>query len=86
MSPLAFTSGESALVQLPASGGARMAGAQGEKATPVYFDKLIEIEDKTADRGRETGCIPMLRTFNSFMLRKLMASLPCTPNCDEVGA
>src|SRR6202142_2116214 len=31
---------------------------KGEKATPVYFYKPIEIEDKTADRDRETRCIP----------------------------
>jgi antirestriction protein ArdC len=55
----------SALVQ-------RQAAAQGwqvrkgEKATPVYFYKPIEIEDKTADAGRETRRIPMLRTFSVF--------------------
>jgi antirestriction protein ArdC len=38
----------------------------GEKATPVYFYKPIEIEDKTADGRRETRRIPMLRTFSVF--------------------
>jgi antirestriction protein ArdC len=39
---------------------------KGEKATPVYFYKPIEIEDKTADGGRETRRIPILRTFSVF--------------------
>jgi antirestriction protein ArdC len=43
-----------------------MAGAQGEKATPVYFYKPIEIEDKAGDGGLETRRIPILRTFSVF--------------------
>jgi N-terminal domain of anti-restriction factor ArdC len=39
---------------------------KGEKATPVYFYKLIEIEDKTSDSGQETRRIPILRTFSVF--------------------
>jgi antirestriction protein ArdC len=39
---------------------------KGEKATPVYFYKPIEIEDKTTDGGSETRRIPMLRTFSVF--------------------
>ena len=38
----------------------------GEKATPVYFYKPIEIENKTTDDGSETRRIPMLRTFSVF--------------------
>jgi antirestriction protein ArdC len=50
----------------------RQAAARGwqvrkaEKATPVYFYKPIEIEDKRADGGREIRRIPMLRTFAVF--------------------
>jgi hypothetical protein len=56
-----------ALVQLPSSGGARgWQVRKGEKATPVYFYKLIEIEDKTSDSGQETRRIPILRTFSVF--------------------
>ena len=39
---------------------------KGERATPVYFYKPIEIEDKTTDGGSETRRIPMLRTFSVF--------------------
>ena len=39
---------------------------KGEKATPVYFYKPIEIEDKTNDGERETRRIPILRTFSVF--------------------
>src|SRR5208283_3605386 len=39
---------------------------KGEKATPVYFYKPIEIEDKTSDGERETRRIPILRTFSVF--------------------
>src|SRR5208337_2553557 len=39
---------------------------KGEKATPVYFYKPIEIEDKTSDGERQTRRIPILRTFSVF--------------------
>jgi antirestriction protein ArdC len=39
---------------------------KGETATPFYFYKPIEIEDKTADGARETRRIPILRTFSVF--------------------
>jgi antirestriction protein ArdC len=39
---------------------------KGEKATPVYFYKPIEIDDKMTDGGRETRRFPMLRTFSVF--------------------
>jgi antirestriction protein ArdC len=39
---------------------------KGEKATPVYVYKALEIEDKTADGGQETRRIPILRTFSVF--------------------
>ena len=43
-----------------------LAVRKGEKATPVYFYKPIEIEDKTTDGERETRRIPILRTFSVF--------------------
>jgi antirestriction protein ArdC len=39
---------------------------KGEKATPVYFYKPIEIEDNATDGARETRHIPILRTFSVF--------------------
>jgi antirestriction protein ArdC len=39
---------------------------KGEKSTPVYFYKPIEIEDRNAQGGAETRRIPMLRTFSVF--------------------
>ena len=39
---------------------------KGERATPVYFYKPIEIEDRTGDGDRETRRIPILRTFSVF--------------------
>ena len=39
---------------------------KGEKATPVYFYKPIEIEDSDAEGGAETRRIPILRTFSVF--------------------
>lgn len=39
---------------------------KGEKATPVYFYKPIEIEDRTDSGDRETRRIPILRTFSVF--------------------
>jgi antirestriction protein ArdC len=39
---------------------------KGEKATPVYFYKPIEIKDRAAEDGAETRRIPILRTFSVF--------------------
>ena len=39
---------------------------KGEKATPVYFYKPVEIQDRTNDGDRETRRIPILRTFSVF--------------------
>ena len=44
---------------------------KGEKATPVYFYKPIEIEDKTADGGCETRRIPILRMFSVFHVSQI---------------
>jgi antirestriction protein ArdC len=39
---------------------------KGEKATPIYFYKPIEIEDREGQGGAETRRIPILRTFSVF--------------------
>ena len=66
MSPLSFTSGDPRWCSYRQAAARGWQVRKGEKATPVYFYKPIEIEDKTADRDRETRCIPMLRTFSVF--------------------
>ena len=66
MSPLAFTSGDPRWCSYRQAAARGWQVRKGEKATPVYFYKPIEIEDKTADRSGETRCIPMLRTFSVF--------------------
>ena len=65
MSPLAFTSGDPRWCSYRQAAARGWQVRKGEKATPVYFYKPIEIEDKAADSG-ETRCIPMLRTFSVF--------------------
>jgi antirestriction protein ArdC len=44
---------------------------KGQKATPVYFYKSIEIEDKTGDSAEETRRIPILRTFSVFHVSQI---------------
>ena len=66
MSPLAFTSGDPRWCSYRQAAARGWQVRKGEKATPVYFYKPIEIEDKTDGRGPETRRIPMLRTFSVF--------------------
>ena len=66
MSPLAFTSGDPRWCSYRQAAARGWQVRKGEKATPVYFYKPIEIENKATDRGGETRCIPMLRTFSVF--------------------
>ena len=58
---------------------------KGEKATPVYFYKPIEIEDKTADRGPERGDPDAADVLGGFTLCNSTRPCPCAPNCDETG-
>jgi antirestriction protein ArdC len=44
---------------------------KGEKATPVYFYKPIEVEDKSADTDHDIRRIPILRTFSVFHASQL---------------
>jgi antirestriction protein ArdC len=66
MSPLAFASNDPRWCTYRQAGARGWRVRKGEKATPVYFYKPIEIEDQTSDGGRETRRIPMLRTFSVF--------------------
>jgi antirestriction protein ArdC len=66
MSPLAFASDDPRWCSYRQAAARGWQVRKGEKATPVYFYKPIEIEDKTSDGGRETRRIPILRTFSVF--------------------
>jgi hypothetical protein len=66
MSPLAFASNDPRWCTYCLAGARGWQVCKGEKATPVYFYKPIEIEDQTSDGGQETRRIPMLRTFSVF--------------------
>jgi antirestriction protein ArdC len=66
MSPLAFASNDPRWCSYRQAAARGWQVRKGEKATPVYFYKPIEIEDKTNDGERETRRIPILRTFSVF--------------------
>jgi antirestriction protein ArdC len=66
MSPLAFTSGDPRWCSYRQAAARGWQVRKGERATPVYFYKPIEIEDKTTGGGSEKRRIPMLRTFSVF--------------------
>ena len=66
MSPLAFTTGDPRWCSYRQAVARGWQVRRGEKATPVYFYKPIEIADKMSDRWPETRRIPMLRTFSVF--------------------
>ena len=66
MSPLAFGSNDPRWCSYRQAAARGWQVRKGEKATPVYFYKPIEIEDKTSDGERETRRIPILRTFSVF--------------------
>ena len=66
MSPLAFASDDPRWCSYRQAAARGWQVRKGEKATPVYFYKPIEIEDKTSDGERETRRIPILRTFSVF--------------------
>ncbi|HEY1779645.1 MAG TPA: zincin-like metallopeptidase domain-containing protein [Roseiarcus sp.] len=66
MSPLAFTSGDPRWCSYRQAAARGWQVRKGEKATPVYFYKPIEIEDRAGDGGGESRRIPMLRRFSVF--------------------
>ena len=65
MSPLAFASNDPRWCSYRQAAARGWQVRKGEKATPVYFYKPIEIEDRTNDGERETRRIPILRTLGS---------------------
>jgi antirestriction protein ArdC len=65
MSPLAIMSGDPRWCSYRQAAARGWQVRKGEKATPVYFYKPIEVEDSAADNG-ETRRIPMLRVFSVF--------------------
>ena len=66
MSPLAFASNDPRWCSYRQAAARGWQVRRGEKATPAYFYKPIEIEGQTTDGGRETRRIPMLRIFSVF--------------------
>lgn len=67
MSPLAFGSGDPRWCSYKQAAARGWQVRKGEKATPVYFYKPLEVEDKDAKAGEgETKRIPMLRVFAVF--------------------
>jgi antirestriction protein ArdC len=66
MSPLAVASDDPRWCSYRQAAARGWQVRMGEKATPVYFYKPIEIEDKTGDGDLETRRIPMLRVFSVF--------------------
>ena len=66
MSPLAFASNDPRWCSYRQAAARGWQVRKGEKATPVYFYKPIEIEDKATYGERETRRIPILRTFSVF--------------------
>ena len=79
MSALAFTSGDPRWCSYRQAAARGWQVRKGEKATPVYFYKPIEIEDKTADGAARRAAFRCCERSRSFMLRKLMAYLPLRP-------
>jgi antirestriction protein ArdC len=71
MSPLAFTSGDPRWCSYRQAAERGWQVRKGEKATPVYFYKPIEIEDRTAEDGAETRRIPILRTSSVFHVSQI---------------
>jgi antirestriction protein ArdC len=66
MSPLAFASNDPRWCSYRQAAARGWQVRKGEKATPVYFYKPIEVEDKSADSDHDSRRIPILRTFSVF--------------------
>ncbi len=66
MSPLAFASGDPRWCSYRQALARGWQVRRGEKATPVYFYKPIEITDKTSESEGETRRVPILRAFSVF--------------------
>ena len=66
MSPVALGSGDPRWCSYRQALAKGWQVRKGEKATPVYFYKPIEVADKFADAGGEAKRIPVLRVFSVF--------------------
>jgi antirestriction protein ArdC len=66
MSSLALTSGDPRWCSYRQAAARGWQVRRGEKATPVYFYKPIEIADKNAEGEGETRRVPILRVFSAF--------------------
>src|SRR5271166_5935746 len=66
MSPLAFASGDPRWCSYRQALARGWQVRRGEKATPVYFYKPIEIAAETSEGEGETRRIPILRVFSVF--------------------
>ena len=66
ISPLAFASGDPRWCSYRQALARGWQVRRGEKATPVYFYKPIEITDKTSEDEGETRRVPILRAFSVF--------------------
>jgi len=66
MSPLAFASGDPRWCSYRQALARGWQVRRGEKATPVYFYKPIEITDKTSESEGKTRRVPILRAFSVF--------------------
>jgi antirestriction protein ArdC len=66
ISPLAFASGDPRWCSYRQALARGWQVRRGEKATPVYFYKPIEIADKTSEGEGETRRVPILRVFSVF--------------------
>jgi antirestriction protein ArdC len=78
MSPLAIMSGDPRWCSYRQAAARGWQVRKGEKATPVYFYKPIEVEDSAADNG-ETRRIPMLRVFSVFHASQIDGVPPRLP-------
>ena len=66
ISPLALASGDPRWCSYRQALARGWQVRRGEKATPVYFYKPIEITDKTSEDEGETRRVPILRAFSVF--------------------
>src|ERR1700722_19273047 len=71
MSPLAFTSGDPRWCSYRQAAARGWQARKGEKATPVYFYKPIEIEKMRRTAAARHDAFRCCERSRSFMLRKL---------------
>jgi antirestriction protein ArdC len=79
MSPLAFASGDPRWCSYRQALARSWQVRKGEKATPVYFYKPIDVEDKTAEGDRQIRRIPILRVFSVFHASQIDGIPPFAP-------